>query len=149
MVYCDINEVISEAKIKPKFFGLTTDEELENRVTKWAEQAQSWINQYTNTEFPDYPDAELPRLVTLASEEIIHNIIANRRVRQDGQYIKTNDWTLQTVPTSIFTDEIKGMLAPFVEMQPDYNNAEVEFFAVTGQPPHRRHHHCIECDERW
>lgn len=132
MVYCDVNEVISEAKIKPSQFGLDNDEELINRVTKWAEEAQSWINEFCDTEFEDYPHADCPRLVTLASEEIIHNIISNRRMRQDGQYIRSNDWTLRTVPTAIFTDEIKAMLQGYIDTD-QYDNAEVNFFVVTGQ----------------
>ena len=132
MVYCDIQEVISEAKIKPSNFGLQTDEELENRVTKWAQEAKSWINEYINTEYEDYPSPELPHLITLASEEIIHNIISNRRVRQDGQYIRSNDWTLRTVPTAIFTDEIKQMLKGFIHDTETYDNADVGFFVVTG-----------------
>lgn len=132
MVYCNINDVIDEAKIKPTFFGLSTNEELQQRVTKWAEEAQSWIDDYCNQSFPDYPDPELPRLITLASEEIIHNIISNRRVRQDGQYIRSNDWTLKTVPTTIFTDDVKGILKGFIKETETYDNADVEFFVVTG-----------------
>lgn len=132
MVYCNINDVIDEAKIKPTFFGLSTNEELQQRVTKWAEEAQSWIDDYCNQSFPDFPDPELPRLITLASEEIIHNIISNRRVRQDGQYIRSNDWTLKTVPTTIFTDDVKGILKGFIKETETYDNADVGFFVVTG-----------------
>jgi len=131
VVYCNINDIISEAKIKPAHFGLETREQLEERVYKWAEEAQSWINEYTENTFPNYPDEELPRIITLACEEIIHNIIISRRARQDGQYIKSNDWTLNTVPYTIFTDEIKAMLAPYVKAD-KYCESNVDFFVVTG-----------------
>ena len=136
MVYCNIDDVIDEAKVKPAFFGLATMEELQERVTKWAEEAKSLIDDYCNREFPDFPDEELPRLVTLASEEIIHNIISNRRVRQDGQYIRSNDWTLKTVPTTIFTDDIKGILKGYIKETETYNNSDVGFFVVTGAKKH-------------
>lgn len=132
MVYCDINDVINEAKIKPSFFGLNDETELQARVTKWAEEAKSWIDDYCNQEFEDFPSEDLPRLITLASEEIIHNIISNRRVRQDGQYIRSNDWTLKTVPTTIFTDDIKDTLRGFIKETVTYDNADVNFFVVTG-----------------
>ena len=132
MVYCSITDIISEAKIKPSHFGLETPTELETRVQKWAEEAQSWIDEYTNNSFPDYPDPELPRLITLASEEIIHNIIISRRNRQDGQYIQSNDWTLKTVPYTIFTDEVKAMLKPYMNME-KYCGSNVDFFVVTGR----------------
>lgn len=137
MVYCDINDVIDEAKIKPQHFGLTTQEGLESRVQKWAEEATSWVNEYTDNTFPDYPSEELPRLVTLACEEIIHNLIISRRVRQDGQYIQSNDWTLKTVPYTIFTDEIKNMLQPYVKAD-KYAESNVDFFVVTGQKKPKR-----------
>lgn len=132
MVYCSVSDIISEAKIKPSHFGLETDADLESRVLKWAEESQSWIDEYTNNSFPDYPDPELPRLVTLASEEIIHNIVISRRNRQDGQYIQSNDWTLKTVPHQIFTDEVKAMLKPYMNME-KYCGSNVDFFVVTGQ----------------
>lgn len=137
MVYCNIHDVIDEAKIKPAHFGLETQESLESRVTKWAEEAQSWIDEYTNNTFPDYPSAELPRVITLASEEIIHNIIISRRARQDGQYIKSNDWTLKTVPYTIFTDELKAMLKPYAKSE-KYCGSNVDFFVVTGKPKHKK-----------
>lgn len=146
MVYCDINDVISEAKIRPAHFGLETMVELESRVQKWAEEAQSWINEYTNNTFPDYPDPGLPRIITLASEEIIHNIILSRRARQDGQYIKSNDWTLKTVPYTIFTDEIKAMLRPYMNME-KYAESNVDFFVVTGRPLSKRRHNCTDEDD--
>ena len=138
MVYCDIQDVINEAKIKPAHFGMNTQQELEDRVQKWAEEAQSWINEYTNNTFPDYPSNDLPRILTLASEEIIHNIIISRRARQDGQYIKSNDWTLKTIPYNIFTDEVKAMLRPYMNMD-KYGESNVDFFVVTGRPLHSRH----------
>ena len=144
MVYCNIQDVIDEAKLKPSNFGLQDTEQLNNRVQKWAEEAQSLINDYINTEYPDYPSEELPRLLTLASEEIIHNIISNRRVRQDGQYIRSNDWTLRTVPTSIFTDEIKDMLRGFKKDPTAWNDCEIGFYAVTGQRGKK-----TEDDDEW
>lgn len=137
MVYCNIQDVISEAKIKPAHFGLETTNELNNRVQKWAEEAQSWVDEYTDTTFPDYPSEDLPRVITLACEEIIHNIIISRRARQDGQYIKSNDWTLKTVPYNIFTDEIKSMLRPYMNMD-KYEQSNVDFFVVAGTPLGRR-----------
>jgi len=132
VVYCNINDIINEAKIKPAHFGQETQEQLEERVQKWAEEAQSWINEYTDNSFPDYPDPELPRIITLVSEEIVHNIIISRRARQDGQYIQSNDWTLSTVPYNIFTDEIKNMLKPYIRAD-KYCQSNVDFFVVTGR----------------
>lgn len=137
MVYCNIQDLINEAKIKPPHFGLETDEELKGRVQKWAEEAKSWIDEYTDNTFPDYPSPELPRIITLACEEIIHNIIISRRARQDGQYIQSNDWTLKTVPYIIFTDEIKAMLKPYMKAD-KYGDSNVDFFVVTGHPLGRR-----------
>ena len=68
MVYCNIDDVIDEAKVKPAFFGLATMEELQERVTKWAEEAKSLIDDYCNREFPDFPDEELPLLCDIAMD---------------------------------------------------------------------------------
>ena len=147
MVYCDIQDVINEAKIKPAHFGLTSDEELTNRVQKWAEEAKSWTDEYTDNTFPDYPDHELPRVITLASEEIIHNIIISRRVRQDAQYIQSNDWTMKNVPYEIFTDSIKSMLKPYIKGD-KYSESNVDFFVVTGHPLGQKHKNDDE-EEDW
>ena len=51
--------------------------------------------------------------------------------RRDTPIIKVNDWNIQTVPSDIFTDDLKEDLRPFVkDAGNDYS--KIGFFAITG-----------------
>ena len=108
-MYCTSERIISTGKLKPSQFGMENDEELEYIVDEWIEQAESVIDDYCNRTFED----PVPPVISLACEELVQNIVSNRRVRQEGGYIKINDWNVKTVPTSILTDDIKELLNPY------------------------------------
>ena len=51
--------------------------------------------------------------------------------RRDSPIIKVNDWTISTISSDIFSDDLKEDLKPFVkDAGSDYT--KVGFFAITG-----------------
>ena len=79
--------------------------------------------------------------MTPALQNICNRLVGNMHVlavsRRDTPIIKVNDWTVKSVPSVVFTDDIKSDLAPFVkDSSNDYK--KVGFFAITGDD-------CGEC----
>ena len=128
-MYCSIEKIITLSKIKPAQFGLENDSDLEFIVEDWIEQGESIIDDYCNRTFEE----PIPPVISLACEEIVQNIIANRRVRQDGAYIKVNDWSVKTVPTTIFTDDIKALLDPYTIKKRIQRHNRLDLFVISGK----------------
>ena len=124
------NSVIQQYGLKPKQFNLDKEDQsgLEAIVNEWILQAQSLIETHCHRTFKD--NHVTPALQLICST-IVSNIYVFTVSRRDSPIIKVNDWSIQTVPANIFTDDIKEALSPFVkDSSNDYN--KVGFFAITG-----------------
>jgi hypothetical protein len=52
--------------------------------------------------------------------------------KRDSPIIKVNDWTIQTVPSNIFPDELKDDLKPFIKDSSTEPNT-IGVLAITGK----------------
>lgn len=123
--------VINFHALKPKQFNLDKDDEtgLTAMLCEWIVQCQSLINTYTHREYTSLT-------VTPAIQNILLRLVSNMVTlaiqRRDTPIIKVNDWTIQTVPSDIFTDDLKEDLKPFIkDSSNDYS--KIGFFAITGK----------------
>ena len=123
--------VINFHGLKPKQFNLekTDNNGLTEMLTEWIIQGQSLINTYTHREYTS-------TTVTPAVQNVLLRLVSNMCTlaiqRRDTPIIKVNDWNIQTVPSDIFTDDLKEDLKPFVkDSSNDYS--KVGFFAITGK----------------
>ena len=122
--------VINFHGLKPKQFNLdkTDETSLHNMLCEWIRQCQSLIETYTSRTYT-------PTTVNGAVQNILLRLVSNMCTlavqRRDTPIIKVNDWTIQTVPSDIFTDDLKEDLRPFVkDSSNDYS--KIGFFAITG-----------------
>lgn len=123
--------VINFHGLKPKQFNLekTNETGLTNIISEWIVQCQSLINTYCHREYTSLT-------VTPAVQNVLLRLVSNMCTlaiqRRDTPIIKVNDWTISTVPSDIFTDDLKEDLRPFVkDAGSDYS--KIGFFAITGQ----------------
>ena len=123
--------VINFHGLKPKQFNLEKTDEtgLHNMLCEWIRQCQSLIETYTGRTYT-------PSSVSGAVQNILLRLVSNMCTlavqRRDTPIIKVNDWTIQTVPSDIFTDDLKEDLRPFVkDSSNDYS--KIGFFAITGE----------------
>ena len=124
------NSVIQFHGLKPKNFNLekTDTTGLANIITEWIVQGQSLINTYCHRDYTS-------QTVTPAIQNVLLRLVSNMCTlaiqRRDTPIIKVNDWNIQTVPSDIFTDDLKEDLKPFVkDAGNDYT--KIGFFAITG-----------------
>ena len=125
------SSVVNFHGLKPKQFNLDKTDEtgLHNMLCDWIRQCQSLIETYTHRTYT-------PTNVTGAVQNILLRLVSNMVTlaiqRRDSPIIKVNDWTIATVPSDIFTDDLKEDLKPFIkDSSNDYN--KIGFFAITGQ----------------
>ena len=123
--------VINFHGLKPKQFNLekTDTTGLHNLLCEWIRQCQSLIETYTHRSYT-------PSTVIPAVQNILLRLVSNMCTlavqRRDTPIIKVNDWKISTVPSDIFTDDLKEDLKPFVkDAGNDYS--KIGFFAITGQ----------------
>lgn len=124
------NSVINSYGLKPKQFNLDKmdTQGLHNIIGEWIIQAQSLIETYCHRKFSD--DQVTPALQNICSR-LVSNMVVLAVQRRDTPIIKVNDWNIQTVPSNIFTDDLKTDLSPFVkDSSNDYT--KIGFFAITG-----------------
>jgi len=130
-LWIPVTDVINFHGLKPKQFNLDKDDTsgLNQMLCKWIIQGQSLINTYTHREYTS-------GTVTPAVQNILLRLVSNMVTlaiqRRDTPIIKVNDWTISTVPSDIFTDDLKEDLRPFVkDTGSDYS--KLGFFAITGE----------------
>ena len=125
------NSIINFHGLKPKQFNLDKTDEtgLHNMLCDWIRQCQSLIETYTHR---TYQDATVSPAVQNILLRLVSNMCTLAIQRRDTPIIKVNDWNIQTVPSDIFTDDLKEDLRPFVkDSSNDY--AKIGFFAITGE----------------
>lgn len=133
MVWVNADEIIEFTGVKPKTFRLEKDdtEGLNLILEKWIKQSQSLICSYCNFNFHEIED-EIPGAVQNVCLRLTANMVALAQARKDTPVVKVNDWSIQTVSSDIFTDDLKDDLAPWVHERKSYKSDKVEFFAITG-----------------
>lgn len=123
--------VINFHGLKPKQFNLDKDDTLglENIISEWIVQGQSLIETYTHRSYTDVTVSPAVQNILL---RLVSNMCTLAIQRRDTPIIKVNDWTISTVPSDIFTDDLKEDLRPFVkDTGSDYS--KLGFFAITGE----------------
>lgn len=130
MMWISVDDVINFHGLKPKHLNLDKDDtsKLETIVSGWIEQSQDLINTYTNRNYTDETVRPSVQNICLRLTANMVNLAIQNR---DSPIIKVNDWTVQTVPNDIFTDELKEDLNPFIKdssTEPD----SIGVLAITG-----------------
>ena len=122
--------VINFQSLKPQQFGLqkTDTTGLTSLLSDWILQCQDLINTYTHR---SYTSTTVPPAVQNVLLRLVSNMVSLSIQRRDSPIIKVNDWTVQTLSSDIFSDDLKDDLRPFIkDSSNDYS--KVGFFAITG-----------------
>ena len=129
-MWISVDDVINFHGLKPKHLNLDKDDtqKLEEIVSDWILQSQDLINTYTNRNYTDETvRASVQNICLRLTSNMVKLAIQNR----DSPIIKVNDWTITTVPSDIFTDDLKEDLKPFIKdssTEPD----SIGILAITG-----------------
>ena len=129
-MWISVDDVINFHGLKPKHLNLDKDDDskLETIVSGWIEQSQDLINMYTNRNYTD--ETARPAIQNICLR-LTSNMVSLAIQKRDNPIIKVNDWTIQNVPSDIFTDELKEDLKPFIKdssTEPD----SIGILAITG-----------------
>ena len=130
-MWISVDDVINFHGLKPKHLNLDKDDtsKLESIVSGWIEQSQDLINMYTNR---NYTDETVRPAIQNICLRLTSNMVRLAIQNRDSPIIKVNDWTIQTVPSDIFTDDLKDDLKPFIKdssTEPD----SIGVYAITGE----------------
>ena len=129
-MWITVDQIINFHGLKPKNLNLDKDDYngLDGIVSDWILQCQSLIETYTNR---TYTDDTVPLAVQNVCLRLTSNMVTLAIQKRDSPIIKVNDWTIQTIGSDIFTDDLKHDLKPFVkDSSNDYS--KIGFFAITG-----------------
>ena len=129
-MWISVDDVINFHGLKPKHLNLDKDDTttLEEIVSGWIEQSQDLINMYTNR---NYTDTTVRPAVQNICLRLTSNMVKLAVQNRDSPIIKVNDWAITTVPSDIFTDDLKEDLKPFIKdssTEPD----SIGVLAITG-----------------
>ena len=130
-MWISVDDVINFHGLKPKHLNLDKDDtsKLEEIVSDWILQSQDLINMYTNRNYTDENVRDAVRNICL---RLTSNMVKLAIQNRDSPIIKVNDWTITTVPSDIFTDDLKEDLKPFIKdssTEPD----SIGVLAITGE----------------
>ena len=131
MMWISVDNVIAFHGLKPQHLNLdkTDVDGLEKIVSDWILQSEDLINIYTNRHYTDETVRPAVQNICL---RLTSNMVKLAIQNRDTSIIKVNDWTIQTVPSDIFTDDLKNDLRPFVK---DSSNepGSIGVYAITGE----------------
>ena len=129
-MWISVEQVINFHGLKPKHLNLEKDdtEKLDEIVSDWISQSEDLINTYTNRQYTDENVRDAVRNVCL---RLTSNMVSLAIQKRDSSIIKVNDWTIQNVPSDIFTDELKHDLKPFIKDSSTEPNS-IGVLAITG-----------------
>ena len=123
-------DVILFHGLKPKNLNLDKDDTtgLTDLLTEWILQSQSLIETYIHRQYTSETVTGAVKNVCL---RLTGNMVTLAIQKRDTPIIKVNDWTITTVPSDIFTDDLKEDLRPFInDSSNDYKKLDI--FAITG-----------------
>ena len=131
-MWISVESVINFQGVKPKQFNLEKSDDvgLEEMLSEWIVQCQSLIETYTHRE---YTDENVPDAVKNVLLRLVSNMVVLAIQRRDSPIIKVNDWSISTISSDIFTDDLKDDLEPFVKASVSGKSDKVIVFAVTGE----------------
>ena len=133
-MWISVDQVINFHGLKPQHLNIKKDDpdadtKLEEIITDWIVQSQDLINVYTNRE---YTSSNVRPAIQNICLRLTSNMVKLAIQNRDSPIIKVNDWTIQTVPSDIFTDELRDDLKPFIKdvsSEPD----SLGVYAITGE----------------
>ena len=130
-MWISVDDVINFHGLKPKHLNLDKDDtsKLESIVSDWIIQSQDLINTYTNRK---YDDETVKPAVQNVCLRLTSNMVSLAIQKRDNPIIKVNDWTIQNVPSDIFTDDLKEDLKPFIKDSSTEPNS-IGILAITGK----------------
>ena len=130
-MWISVDDVINFHGLKPKHLNLDKDdtEKLESIVSDWILQSQDLINMYTNR---DYTDETVRPAIQNICLRLTSNMVRLAVQNRDSPIIKVDDWTIQTVPSDIFTDDLKDDLRPYIKDSTTDPN-QIGVLAITGE----------------
>jgi hypothetical protein len=136
-MWISVDEVIEFQGLKPQHLNLAKDDtnKLEEIVAGWIEQSQDLINVYTNR---NYTDETVRPAIQNVCLRLTSNMVRLAIQNRDSPIIKVNDWTIQSVPSDIFTDDLKHDLKPFIKDSSTEPNS-IGVYAITGDNDGHRH----------
>ena len=130
-MWISVDNVINFHGLKPKHLNLDKDDtsKLESIVSDWIIQSEDLINTYTNRK---YDDETVKPAVQNVCLRLTSNMVSLAIQKRDNPIIKVNDWTIQNVPSDIFTDDLKEDLKPFIKDSSTEPNS-IGVLAITGK----------------
>lgn len=132
MTWISPEDVIELTGVKPQTFRFEKGDtaSLETLLEKWILQSEGLIISYCNYDFNDME--EIPSAVVNVCLRLTANMVAFAQARNDTPVIKVKDWTVQTVSSNVFSNDLKRDLTPFVHEQKSYKSDRIDFFVITG-----------------
>jgi hypothetical protein len=129
-MWISVDDVINFHGLKPKHLNLDKDDnaKLNDIVSEWIIQSEDLINRYTNRNYTD--DTVRPAIQNVCLR-LTSNMVKLAIQNRDSPIIKVNDWTIQTVPTDIFTDDLKDDLKPYIKDSSTEPNS-IGVYTITG-----------------
>ena len=133
-LWISVDDVIAFHGLKPQHLNIKktdndADDQLEANVTNWIVQSQDLINMYCNR---SYTSETVRPAVQNICIRLTSNMVSLAIQKRDSPIIKVNDWTIQNVPSDIFTDDLKDDLKPFVKDSSTEPNS-IGVYAITGE----------------
>lgn len=130
-MWISVDNVINFQGLKPKHLNLDKDDtaKLEEVVSDWILQSQDLINMYTNR---NYTDETVRPAIQNICLRLTSNMVSLAIQKRDNPIIKVNDWTIQNVPSDVFTDDLKKDLKPFINDSSTEPNS-IGVYAITGE----------------
>ena len=132
-LWISVDDVIAFHGLKPQHLNINkndkdADDQLAAIVTNWIIQSQDLINMYCNR---NYTSSTVRPAVQNIALRLTSNMVKLAVQNRDSPIIKVNDWTITTVPSDIFTEDLKEDLKPFIKdssTEPD----SIGVLAITG-----------------
>ena len=133
-LWISVDQVIAFHGLKPQHLNISkndtdADEKLSAIITDWILQSQDLINVYTNRA---YTSTTVRPAVQNVCLRLTSNMVSLAIQKRDSPIIKVNDWTIQNVPSDIFTDELRDDLKPFIKDSTNEPNA-IGVLTITGE----------------
>ena len=133
-LWISVDDVIAFHGLKPQHLNIKktdndADDQLEAIVESWIVQSQDLINMYCNR---SYTSSTVRPAIQNICLRLTSNMVRLAVQNRDSPIIKVNDWTIQSVPSDIFTDDLKQDLKPFIKDSSTEPNS-IGVYAITGE----------------
>ena len=133
-LWISVDDVVQFHGLKPQHLNINkndsdADDQLEAIVESWIVQSQDLINMYCNR---NYTSSTVRPAIQNICLRLTSNMVRLAVQNRDSPIIKVNDWTIQNVPSDIFTDDLKQDLKPFIKDSSTEPNS-IGVYAITGE----------------